>query len=302
MIQDIFPHQLYNQFQPQMKAEDEDIVLNVVDGRILVHTQALEQDELQFPSVRTVITSLRRIAEGQNMETAPNDAEEISTDATLIYGFAIDAKKYFLLRTEFAESDIPEGYSYVEERSLRREGLGPQEELFASITGKHLTDWYRDNRFCGRCGHPMVHSKTERAMTCEACHYTSYPRIMPAVIVGVTNGERLLITRYRTGYAHNALIAGFTEIGETVEETVAREVMEEAGIRVKNITYYKSQPWGSANDILLGYYCEVDGDDTITMDSGELKYAEWVRREDIVLQPGHFSLTNEMMEKFKTKQ
>lgn len=84
-----------------------------------------------------------------------------------------------------------------------------------------------------------------------------------------------------------------------MEETVQREVMEEAGIRVKNIRYYKSQPWGTANDILLGFYCDVDGDDSITMDPEELKYAEWVHREDIVLQPGEFSLTNEMMKRFK---
>ena len=122
---------------------------------------------------------------------------------------------------------------------------------------------------------------------------------MPAVSVGVINGNRLLITRYRTGFAHNALIAGFTEIGETAEQTVAREVMEEAGIRVKNLRYYKSQPWGIANDLLLGYYCEVDGDDTIHMDEGELKYAQWVAREDIQLQPDDFSLTNEMMTRFK---
>ena len=134
---------------------------------------------------------------------------------------------------------------------------------------------------------------------CPACNYTAYPRIMPAVIVGVINGDRILITRYNRGYAHNALIAGFTEIGETVEETVAREVMEETGVKVKNIRYYKSQPWGSANDILLGFYCDLDGDDTINMDSHELKYAEWVKREDIELQPGTFSLTNEMMKRFK---
>jgi NAD+ diphosphatase len=75
--------------------------------------------------------------------------------------------------------------------------------------------------------------------------------------------------------------------------------MEEAGLRVKNIRYYKSQPWGIASDILLGYYCDVDGDDTITMDESELKYAEWVSREDITLQPLDYSLTNEMMTKFK---
>ena len=107
---------------------------------------------------------------------------------------------------------------------------------------------------------------------------------MPAVIVGVINGDKILLTKYRTGFKYNALIAGFTEIGETVEETVQREVMEEAGIKVKNIRYYKSQPWGSANDILLGFYCDVDGDDTITMDAEELKYAEWVQREQIELQ------------------
>lgn len=75
--------------------------------------------------------------------------------------------------------------------------------------------------------------------------------------------------------------------------------MEETGLKVKNITYYKSQPWGIADDILAGFYCDVDGDDTITMDSTELKLAEWRSREDIELQPDGFSLTNEMMKMFK---
>ena len=145
----------------------------------------------------------------------------------------------------------------------------------------------------------MKHSETERAMECEKCGYTAYPRIMPAVIVGVTNGNKLLVTRYRTGYQHNALVAGFTEIGETLEETVAREVMEETGLHVKNIRYYKSQPWGMANDILTGFFCDADGDTEIHMDESELKYAEWVERENIVLQPDSSSLTNEMMEFFK---
>ena len=112
-------------------------------------------------------------------------------------------------------------------------------------------------------------------------------------------GEELLLTRYRVGYRHNALVAGFTEIGETAEETVAREVMEETGLRVRNIRYYKSQPWGIANDLLLGYYCEADGDTAIRMDEGELRLAQWVRREEIQLQPDDFSLTNEMMLMFK---
>ena len=119
------------------------------------------------------------------------------------------------------------------------------------------------------------------------------------MIVGVINGDSLLITRYRNGYGHNALVAGFTEIGETLEQTVEREVMEEAGIHVKNIRYYKSQPWGMAQDLLAGFYCEVDGESEIRMDENELKYAEWVARDEIILQPNKLSLTNEMMTVFK---
>ena len=95
-------------------------------------------------------------------------------------------------------------------------------------------------------------------------------------------------------------MAGFTEIGESLEETVAREVMEEAGLRVKNIRYYKSQPWGSASDLLMGFFCDVDGSDEIHMDKSELKYAEWIGRDEIVLQPQDISLTNEMMKLFRS--
>jgi NAD+ diphosphatase len=136
-------------------------------------------------------------------------------------------------------------------------------------------------------------------MVCLDCGNKVYPRINPAVIIGIRNKDRILITRYRTGYAHNALVAGFAEIGETLEDTVRREVMEEVGVKVKNITYYKSQPWGMAQDLLVGFFCDLDGDETIRMDEGELKYAEWVTREDLELQPNDISLTNEMMKVFK---
>lgn len=281
MIQEIYPHKLHNEFNPMAVPAYEDIVLNISCGKLLVQAEDYDNDSLVFPQVK-------------HFEMIPKDR--------FIFLFVIDDTKYFLVSAMFEESLIPKGFCYVEERSLRKEGMEPKEQVFAAITGKHLSDWYRDTRFCGRCGAKMIHSKKERAMTCEGCHYTAYPRIMPAVIVGVINGDRILLTKYKTGFSHNALVAGFIEIGETVEETVAREVMEETGLRVKNIRYYKSQPWGSANDILLGFYCDVDGDDTITMDNEELKYAEWVKREDIILQPGHFSLTNEMMSRFKTGQ
>ena len=137
-------------------------------------------------------------------------------------------------------------------------------------------------------------------MRCANCCNMVYPTIAPAVIVGVTNGDKLLMTRYAAGPTKKyALIAGFAEIGETFEETVVREVMEEAGLKVKNIRYYKSQPWPFSGSLLMGFFCELDGPDTIVMYKDELDEAVWVRREDIDVQFDDVSLTNEMIVCFR---
>lgn len=273
MIQDIAPHKLNNQYDPAAVATDEDTVLLLSGGSIAAR---LEEGVLSFPKTKDM----------------PEAAK-----GTLIYLFSVDGERFFLCSDKDA---LPEGFEMTDLRTVRQSEPQPKYLVFAALTGKHLADWYRDTRFCGRCGAATEHSKTERARVCPECGYTAYPRIMPAVIVGVINCDKILLTRYnRPGAVFNALIAGFTEIGETLEETVAREVLEEAGVRVKNIRYYKSQPWGIANDILAGYYCDLDGSDEITMDSTELKSALWTAREDIVLQPDRSSLTNEMMERFK---
>ena len=86
---------------------------------------------------------------------------------------------------------------------------------------------------------------------------------------------------------------------EKLWKKLYREVLEETGLRVKNIRYYKSQPWGIVDDILAGFYCDVDGETNIHMDESELKLAEWKTREELELQPDDFSLTNEMMLMFK---
>lgn len=276
MIQDIAPHKLHNPYLPNAVPVNNSFVMIFKNGEILTFNG---KDGYTFPTAGELPDALL---------------------AELIYLFRVDEESYFLLPVGDEEPDLSmltDRYSFLNVRALNDDGAG-RYRAFAAHTAKHLMDWYRDTRFCGRCGTKTVHSEKERAKVCPNCGYTMYPRIMPAVIVGVRNGDRLLITKYNRGFAHNALIAGFTEIGETLEETVAREVMEEAGIKVKNITYYKSQPWGTANDLLAGFYCDVDGDDTVHLDDQELKYAEWLKAEDIVFQPGNISLTNEMMKKF----
>ena len=270
MIQDIFPSKLDNSFK-DYTARDEDILIVFdTDGKAVV---AEKDGRMAF-----------RTCAGVSAEDA-------------VYLFSIDETRYFLY---VGTADMPAGAAVYTIREIRDRFSGKDDtNIFAVFTAYHLWRWYADNKFCGRCGRQLTYGKTERSLVCEACGNTVYPRINPAVIVGVINKDSLLLTKYRRGYAHNALVAGFTEIGETLEETVAREVFEETGLKVKNITYYKSQPWGMAQDILVGYYCEVDGDSDIHMDESELKYAEWVKREDIVLQPNNLSLTNEMMSMFK---
>ena len=270
MIQDIYPHRLRNEFIPGRAPEGGDWLFAFRDGGLMC---AVRDGALCLPKVEDA-----RAAE----------------DCRFL--FTLDGAGCFLAE----QADLPEGYSPVAVRQLRREAEGPRELIFAAWTAFQLYNWYRDNRFCGRCGALTALCEDERAVMCPACGRRIYPRIIPAVIVGVTHGDEILLTRYRgRDISYHALIAGFTEIGETLEETVAREVMEEAGLRVKNIRYYKSQPWAIVDDLLAGFYCDVDGDTRIRMDTRELKEAVWARREDVVGQPNDFSLTNEMMMVFK---
>ncbi|MCR5845880.1 MAG: NAD(+) diphosphatase [bacterium] len=269
MLQDIAPHVFKNDFSLKAKPAPDDYIMAIVKSNILVR----DEGELDFPRF-----------------------SEMKTKRAMTYLFMIDDRRYYLLQN--VDFEAPKGFSFRSLQSLREEKSQPHHQVFAAHTAKHLNDWYDDNAFCGRCGGSMHLSEKERALEC-FCGYTSYPRIMPAVIVGVINGEKLLITKYAKRLGYNALIAGFVEVGETIEQTVAREVREEVGLEVKNITYYKSQPWAIANDVLAGFFCEVDGNDEIEIDGKELSYAAWTEREDIVLQPDDYSLTNEMMARFK---
>ena len=208
------------------------------------------------------------------------------------YLFTIGDKRYFL-----GEAEPFGAYAYHEIALVRQ--AAPRETAFAGVTALHLYRWYRDHRFCGRCGARMRHSETERAMVCD-CGNVVYPAIAPAVIVGVVSNGRICLTKYNRGYAHWALVAGYTEIGETPEQTVAREVMEEAGLQVKNIVYYKSQPWGLSGSLLLGYFCEAEGSDAITVDRTELKEARWFAPEEIDFTDDGVSLTREMIALFRS--
>ena len=268
MLHEIQPRNYDNAFR-QETPDAESLILFIKDNTVLVKET---EDGIAFPAF----------------------AELEPHAASYIYLFSIDSTKFFL-----AAPIAPQGnYAYRDMMEFRSKK--PKYLSFAAATACHLYNWYSKNRYCGRCGSDLVHDTKERMMRCENCGNMIFPKISPAVIVGITDGDRILMTKY-TGrlYKRYALVAGFTEIGEPIEETVRREVLEEVGVRVKNVRYYKSQPWPFSDSLLMGFFCDLDGSDAITLDETELECAEWIHRKDIDVEPDGISLTNEMMVYFK---
>ncbi len=180
----------------------------------------------------------------------------------------------------------------------------PKNIYFAAETAFQISSWYNGSRFCGRCGGKMsVHPKM-RCVRCASCGNMDFPRVMPAVTIAVIHEDRLLVIRYNPreedGYAGASLIAGFVEVGETIEDAVRREVMEESGLRAAKIRYYKSQPWGFGSNLMIGVVCDIEGSDEIEVhDTNEVAKAAWLTRDEIQSQDNGVSLTFEMIAGFK---
>ena len=274
MIQDLGSHCYHNEDHP-VPPKANDCILFFRDRKVLVK---VAEDTFSFPDFQYTGEYYPRIY------------------TSYTYLFSIDQKNYYLIRDESLDT-LP---GYTMEDIIIFRNLGPQVNGFALITGYQLHNWYETRKFCGKCGHPLVPDTRERMMYCPHCKNTEYPKISPAVIVGVRNGNRLLMSKYAGGTARRyALIAGFAEIGETLEETVKREVMEEVGLKVKDIEYYKSQPWSLSSSLLMGFYCDLEGSDQIVLEEDELSEAQWFEREEIPYDDYDVSLTREMMIRFK---
>ncbi len=279
MLQDLAFGRLENEFRVKMP-EDEDIVVCFQDNSVLI--SRAENDTLQLPSFAQV-------------KAWCGGWSSWNTEQ-LQYIFRLQGVNYFLWMGESGDTSDTT-YHYESTRNLRQ--LTSKTVCFAVMTAWHLFSWYRSNRFCGRCGTKTVHDGKERMLQCPHCGNMIFPKICPAVIIAITDGDRLLLSKYAgRAFTRYALIAGYTEIGETLEETVQREVMEEVGLKVKNIRYYKSQPWGVDGNILAGFFCDLDGDDTIHLDENELSMAGWYPRNGLPAEDDGISLTREMVRVF----
>lgn len=265
MLHEIGPQTLLNAYVARLPKAD-DTVLCYCAESILV----AEGEPVAFPSVAALSVSCEQLE----------------------YLYTIGEEAFYLC-SMLDEIALP-GYVWVEVRSLRNRM--PLHLAYAGILGQHLYRWYLTRRYCGNCGTPTSRDLKERMIICNNCGMKEYPGIMPAVIVGVIRGDQLLMTKYANRPNANwALVAGYCEIGETLEETVAREVMEETGLRIRNITYYKSQPWPFSGSLLAGFFAQAADDSPITLDETELAEAAFVPRDEIDVPYEGRALTNEMI-------
>lgn len=277
MIQNIEPKTYYNHYDPEKKPSPGAYVIFFDNKKLFCKT-------------------------GMGTLTFPTYGELEDKSGLFLYLFAIDGDEFFLALEAQGVPKAPpswDGWDMAPLFSLQR--LQPKHMAYAALEATTIGGWYMGNRYCGRCGHEMRHSETERALQCPECRNLIYPKICPVAIVAVRNGNKLLLTKYkgRPEVPFYALIAGFAEVGESIEDTVRREVMEETGVRVRNLHFYKSQPWALSDSLLMGFFCDLDGEETPHADEAELAVAEWIDRADIPNRDDGFSLTSEMIEYFR---
>lgn len=272
MFQDISPHAI--SYDPDRGGpQSDDRVVFLEGGRVLLG----EGEAPALPMFGELPPALRGRADA------------------LTYMFSMDGAGFYCFNAE-AGAFGPFGYANM--RLLR--GLEPPQLAFASATAIHIAGWYARNRYCGRCAAAMRARQGERALACPECGDVKYPNVYPVVIVGIVHGESLLLVKNARGeYRNHGLVSGFVEPGETLEAALAREVMEEVGLKVANPRYYRSQPWAFSHSLLMGFFADLDGDPAVTLDGNELAEARWFARHELPEAESLMSLTWDMIEAFR---
>jgi NAD+ diphosphatase len=201
---------------------------------------------------------------------------------------------------EVAEGDAPgDGFSF---EGLRQVYGRIDEELFWIATRAiQIIEWAKTHQYCGRCGVPVRDRDAERAKECPQCGLLFFPRLAPAIIVLIERGDEVLLARSRRfiGGMYSVL-AGFVEPGESLEETVVREVREEVGVRITDVTYFGSQPWPFPHSLMIGFTARYAGGE-ISIDPSEIEDAGWFRVDHLPPLPGKISIARKLIDSFITR-
>ena len=192
------------------------------------------------------------------------------------------------------DAELPEGFELLELRQLL--GILDAQQFALVSRAAQVVAWFRNHRYCSRCGTSTVPHLRDFAMVCPQCDYAQYPRITPCVIMLVRRGEQALLARsarFRTPMY--SCLAGFMEAGETAEQAVCREVLEETGLRVHNLRYHGSQSWPFPHSLMLAFMAEyLDGE--IRLDDDEIVDADWYTPQTLPMVPPHGSIARTLIE------
>ncbi len=197
------------------------------------------------------------------------------------------------------ESEPPRGMDYLGLRKLF--GVLDDARYNMAVRALAILNWDRTCRFCSACGSPLRRHGTILAKVCEACGFTMFPRISPAVIVLVERQGKVLLAR-ASRFAENlySVLAGFAEPGETLEDTVRREVREEVGVEVSDIRYFGSQPWPYPDSLMIGFTASwADGE--IVTDNDEISDARWFPADNLPKIPDRLSISRSLIDWFIEK-
>lgn len=196
--------------------------------------------------------------------------------------------------------DTPAGTSFTGLRPLN--GRIEDDVFWVAGRALQIVEWDTTHRFCGRCGTATEPVPGERAKRCPACRLLAYPRISPAVIVRVTRGDEILLARGRR-FAEPiySVLAGFVDPGESLEETVVREIREEAGIEVADVAYWGSQPWPFPHSLMVGFTARWASGE-LRIDDEELVDAGWFTRDALPQLPMTFSIARALIESWVTQR
>jgi NAD+ diphosphatase len=228
---------------------------------------------------------------GQTMHVAGQRVPEADVGDDDLFLGELDGRPCFA-----RGGDPPAGCEPVPLRQLF--GVLSDEEFGVATRALGVIAWDRDHRHCGRCAAATARSEVERLRTCTRCGFGVYPRIAPAIITLVERDGRALLARNaRTQMPFYSTLAGFVELGETLEECVVREVREEAGITVADVRYFGSQPWPLGGSLMVGFTARwADGE--LAFDPSELADGGWFAPDQLPLIPPRLSIARTLIDDF----
>lgn len=274
MIQEIFPHCFNNQYQTYSTIGEKDYVLHYKGKSILLK---MNGNEFEIPQKK--------------------DFSEFTDKTEKTFLFTLNDIPCFLI---WDDLKVDRDHFIYQDLSFFRT-TSQQEIAWISMVGYHLMNWYSQNKYCGKCGTRTKQKPDERAIVCPDCNTTVYPKIAPAIIVAIVCKNKILLAR-SSNFKGNwySLIAGYVDIGESLEEALIREVKEEVGLDIQHIRYYKSQPWPLSGSMMIGFVAEADDSQPVFIDDKEIAEAAWFTRGNLPQYSSNISIAGEMIEKFES--